>query len=243
MSDRKPGSPTGHEAEQRAFDLLGSLFPSFRSEVRTGSVRDRYVLDGLFRGRFRGQQGRWVVEVTSTRSISGAKKLESLVRSLKEFGDTEYDGLLVVLVDGPSDHTRVNARLRDRFPHKFVQTATVEELELTTGFDDYYHEYPGPIAALGHNSDLYKDTIEAIDAVATRLASSNTTGLKADVRDRLLVEVQSGRSLLKTATVRVVALSHTLVPALKFIAENCAKVVVGELAKEALKALAKLIFS
>lgn len=230
--------------EKEAFALLSGLYSSFSAHVlvpRSGS------LYGTFNGKLSGRDGRWLVELITAEGILNSKRMEPTVELYRRYGEHRYDGVLFILPEGPTSKTVLFQHLLDLFPDKFVEIATIPEIETAHSFDKFFDnpqtEYPGRIVEIGHNSESYHTAIEAIDAVTTRLASSNLTGLRADVRDRLLVEVQAGRALLQAATVRVAALGNTLVPALKYIADACAKATLGEMAKEALKALVKLLFS
>lgn len=238
---------SAREGEAKGTAALQKLFPDYLAQidVDVGGGRRRKI-DGAFEGRFRGREGRWIVEFSTAELISNRFRLVLRPDYFSIYGDDNYDGVLFVVPDTSADRRDLAQYASDVFPGKLIEIATVPEIEdmysVADLFDSSGAEYPGRIVEIGHNSGAYYTAIETIDAIASQLCTSNSLDLRADVRDRLLVEVQAGRTLLEATTVRVAALGNTIVPALKFIAENCAKAVVGELAKEALRALAKLIF-
>lgn len=245
INDR-PQSPVD-EIEARGAAVLQKLFPGYHADIEVRLAgRKRGVIDGAFRGKFLGREGRWIVEFSTAELISNRFRLVLRPDYFSAYGDDNYDGVLFVLPEGLADREMLLERASDMFPSKLVEIATVAQIEdmyrIGRFFDNIEPDYPGPIAEIGHNSEAYHAAIEAIDAVTAQLRTSNTIELRADVRDRLRVEVQAGRTLLEATTVRIAALGGSIIPALKFIAENCAKVVVGELAKGAIKALIKLIF-
>ncbi|WP_428490620.1 hypothetical protein [Rhodopila sp.] len=217
-------------------EKLRSRFPNLRERT----IRNRHEFDAEFEGAIHGRRKLWAVEVSA--NIKGElsrHKFNSTVSRFKDaFGNSKESGLLIITPNGLSqsaDWARVE------MPFSVVHM-TFEELDYELLFDLTDHDYPSEIAKIGHNSREFKDAIKAIDAVSHELRSSNSIGLHADVRDRLLVEIQAGKTLLGATQVRIAALRNTIWPALAFITKECAKAVVGELAKTAAKKLFALLF-
>lgn len=239
---------SAREREAEAIAALQRLFPDYQAniEVRLGG-RKRGMIDGAFEGEFRGRAGRWIVEFATAEQLLNRYRLVLRPDYFSAYGDDKFDGVLIVVPETSADREMLAQRAIDIFPGKQVEIATFREIEelddVGRFFDIAKSEYPGRVVEIGHNSEAYRKAMEALDAVATELRTSNSLNLKADIRDRLYVEVKSGRTLFEATTVRAAAVAATLVPTLLYIGDVCAKAALGELAKEALKALAKLFFS
>lgn len=245
MSDREPPATAYRKLEIEADLFLSRLCPSFvpAAAVRQGGRTRDLTFFESFDGSFQGREGRWLVDVAASTNDLSSQKLQSIEAECRKAHKDWFDSALFILEKTPVNRPILLERLRNQMPGLFVEATTLGESKAAAGFDNFQTEYPGAFAEIGHNSEAYHATIEAIEAVTTRLALSNTTGLRADVRDRLLSEVRAGRTMLEGTTVRIAALGNTIVPALNFISDTRAKQVLGELAKEALKWLVKLIFS
>jgi hypothetical protein len=236
MSGSRGGSRTGLRIYAQR--LLAERFPDLKWESRIGS----HVTNGRLSGEVNSKSQTWLVEIATVRSLRYREKIDQIVQRALAYRSAAPFGVLIVLTEDVPRKEPLLIGLRRKIPNLNVEIITISDIEKMIGFGRYADEYPGAVATIGHNSDEYQNAVEATDAVLNCLQTSNDHGLTADVRDRLLVEVKAGRSLLEGKFIRVAALGHTIVPALKFIAENCAKVVVGELAKKALYALVALIF-
>jgi hypothetical protein len=89
------------------------------------------------------------------------------------------------------------------------------------------------------SSKDYRETKRAIAAVIEAVRGSNE--LPAEVRNQLTSEMKAGVEVLSAPKADRNLVDLLLVRPLRYVAEKCASVAVAELAKAALKALAKLI--
>ena len=98
------------------------------------------------------------------------------------------------------------------------------------------------IVPLDHNSQEYRETINAIDAVIEAVSGDNEYGATAPHEKAALIgTLNSGRALLSAHSVRLSAVRATLLPALQYVADNFTKGVVAALGAAAVAAVLKLL--
>lgn len=199
-----------------------------------------------FTGRFRGNHKFWLVGAWPGILGFTPEQINNLSDSIKNihasFAGIPHDnldtGVIIVMSTTPRPGLQ-SPFSRFRVP---VELIDLEELEDETIFGDVANDYPGSLIHIGHNSREYREALGAIDEVIGELSSSSSLELHADARDRLVVEMEAGRTLLEATTVRLPAMQNTILPALNFIVTACASAALGELAKVAIKKLVALLF-
>lgn len=200
--------------QQKSFEA--EVLDALRTRVKTFSVRP--TLGGSGRG-FVLNTIRWRIEVIRDGAAMSVTDIQIILSPyLRAMTMNSKGGILLVT------HDELPATLRD---YLSSLTYTIEHCTLhslynkllalgleadkvaTDGSEDeevtlseVQDDYPGRVITIDRSSSQYRELMKALDAVSDVVRTSNSLALRADVRERLLVEVRSGRALLDADTVR-----------------------------------------
>ncbi len=98
--------------------------------------------------------------------------------------------------------------------------------------------------SIDHNSAQYKEVMEKYSELEKVIEQNNEIGaLDPEHREQIIAELDASRRLLQAVRVRVDAFKSVSITGLKWLAEKFMGNVVGILASELMKLLAKLIVS
>ena len=98
------------------------------------------------------------------------------------------------------------------------------------------------VVQLNHNSPEYKEAVNAVDAVIKDVIGDNEFGNEfPEEREAVINTLKAGRKLLDAENVRPIALDHTLLPVLQYIADNFAKGAIAALGAVAVAAVMVLL--
>jgi hypothetical protein len=222
--------------ERTAIEILRAKFVGFEESVKINQV----AFDGSFSGSFRGHTKRWYVEILPGKRAISRQRLNNVISRYRHAVGSDDNHTALLLITGAGLSIDAETTLTRR---QIIELVILDDLERELLFEIEDYDYPGKVANVGHNSREYHDAIAAVDAVANELRSSNSLELHADIRDRLLVEVKAGRTLLEATHVRIIAIKNTIWPALAFLAKVGGTAIIGELAKDAAKKLAALLLN
>ncbi len=101
--------------------------------------------------------------------------------------------------------------------------------------DDEDSAYPGRVIDIDRESQSYKNAMKAMDSLSEGIRGANSPVLRDDRNERLLKDVDMGRALLSSGTVREDAARALLSTPLKWIRDQAAQASLRELAAEAIK--------
>lgn len=253
------GAPSENRFEAEVLRALRSRFYDVEAQPRSG--RDT-VPDASFTT---DSGGRWLVDIMGRGRNKTAAAMQALLSPYyRMVHDGRADGILVITKDGLSAPAQRTAN-RAPFP---VRHCTLDELvegnlglggsvdvevepapgivaiegtpATATGYGYLVSDYPGRIVIIDRTSRNYRALMKDLEAVSTELRTSNSLTLRADVKDRLLVEVDSGRKLLSADTARPEAVKSVLAGPLKWLAEQASQATLRELAKRAFDGLIEM---
>jgi hypothetical protein len=145
-------------------------------------------------------------------------------------------------LSGSPIHQRAK-RIGDRFYREAFQAARTLTAESDT-IDVFLPSIPAAdrIVTIDHNQS--EDISLKIEAISAELRNNNQVGSDIpDVKDRLVSEFRAGSELIRGRSIRLRAFFEILIKPLKYLADKFASATIGELAKQLLAILLKIVGS
>lgn len=109
---------------------------------------------------------------------------------------------------------------------------------------DTFNFVPGSdrYVEIDHNSQEYKEAVDALDGVIENVRNDNEYGSEApEEREQIITALQAGRNFLNATKVRISAAIAIILPPLQYLADNFGKGAIAAAAAIAVGAVAKLL--